>query len=209
MARELIKVVPNFFFATDDVPGFVVQNKLDGMGRRFARAEYGELMFESAFSPCPMGNANLECFRVYEALESGSIPIVEKRLTLDYFHELLGDHPLPTVRSWAEARRLIASQIASPEQLDALQQRCIEWWRGYKRDYSAQAGQFLAARSADGGAGLGPFVADKQHRPGWQMLELLRHHDRRAFARRVQMQIERFLRTGGTRKAFRKGASLS
>jgi hypothetical protein len=204
MARELIKVVPGFLFATDDLPGFVVHNKLDGQGRKFPRAEYAELMFESSFSPCPMGNANLECFRVYEALESGSIPIVEKRLTLDYFRELLGDHPIPTVRSWAEARRMIAELLASPPQMDALQQRCIAWWHKYKQDYAAQAGQFLAARSADGGAGLGPVVSAKQHRFGWQILELLRHHDRRALARRVKRQIDRFIHTGATREAFRK-----
>jgi hypothetical protein len=209
MARELIKVVPNFFFATDDVPGFIVHNKLDGMRRKFPHAEYAEFMFESSFSPCPMGNANLECYRVYEALESGSIPIVEKRPTLDYFYDLLGDHPIPTVSSWAEARRRIAELLASPQQLDALQQRCIAWWRQYKLDYTMQAGQFLAARSADGGEGLGPVVSAKQHRPGWRTIELLRHHDRRAVARRVKRQIDRLIRTGSVREAYRKGAPPS
>jgi len=209
MARELLRVVPNFFFATDDVPGFVVHNKLDGKGRRFSTAECAEVLFESSFAPCPMGNVNLECYRVYEALETGSIPIVEKRLTLDYFRDLLGDHPMPTVRSWAEARRRIAELLVHPEQMDALQQRCIAWWRQYKIDYTLQAGRFLAARSADGGKGLGPVVFAKQHRPGWRIIELLRHHDRRAVARRVKRQIDRLIRTGAIREAYRKSAPPS
>jgi hypothetical protein len=209
VARELLRVVPNFFFATDDVPGLLVYNKLDGKRRKFSPAECAEILFESSFSPCPMGNANLESYRVYEALECGSIPIVEKRLTLDYFRHLLGDHPLPTVRSWAEARGLIAELLASPEQMDALQQRCIAWWRQYKIDYTLQAGRFLAARSADGGKGLGPVVFAKQHRPGWRIFELLRHHDSRAVARRVKRQIERLIRTGALREAYRKSAPPS
>jgi len=130
-------------------------------------------------------------------------------VTLDYFHDLLGEHPMPTVKSWGEARLRITELLAAPQEMDGLQQRCIAWWRQYKIDYTEQAGQFVAARSADSGEGLGPLVSAKQHRPGWQIIELLRHHDRRALARRIRKQIDRLIRTGTTREAFRKGAPPS
>lgn len=60
--------------------------------------EQQRAMLDSIFSPCPQGNVLLETPRVYEALQCGSIPIVERRLTLDYYKQLLGPHPLPTVR---------------------------------------------------------------------------------------------------------------
>src|SRR6185312_3174692 len=65
-------------------------------------ADYRALMDESMIVPCPAGWSNLESFRVYEALEAGCIPIVEKRPGFDYFTALLGPHPIPTVADWNE-----------------------------------------------------------------------------------------------------------
>ena len=152
-----------------------------------------------------MGNANLECFRVYEALECGSIPIVEKRWTLDYFKELLGDHPLPTVRSWSEARQMIGRMLENPAQIDGLQERCISWWETYKLEYSAQVGEFLRIHSANTAGRTAPVVSSAQKLPGWQMLELARHHDAAAFSRRIRKQIARFHRQGKLRVAHRPG----
>jgi hypothetical protein len=208
MAHGLAKVAPNFLFATDDVPGFVFYNKIGAERRRFPREEYAEYLFESSFSPCPMGNANLECFRVYESLECGAIPIVEKRRSLDYFRELLGNHPMPTVRSWSEARGLITELLKTPAQMDALQQSCLTWWRTYKKDYSRQVGEFLASRSRRGDPIPGSITLPKYRTPGWQMRELLRHHDTRALARRVDKQVRRLLSGRGTREAFRPGKPL-
>jgi hypothetical protein len=207
MAHELAKVAPNFIFATDDVPGFVFYNKVDGKRRLFPREEYAEFLFESSFSPCPMGNANLECFRVYESLECGAIPIIEKRMTLDYFRELLGDHPMPTVRSWREARGLIAEILQVPAQMDALQQSCLQWWRSYKKEYTVRLGEYMRSRLNAPAAQDGPIMLPQYRQPGWQVRELLRHHDARALMRRVQKQVNRLITTGGTRVAFRPGKS--
>jgi len=208
MAAALSKVVPNFLFATDDLPGFVVHNKLENGGKRlFPKKEFGEFLFESSFSPSPMGNANIECFRVYEALECGSIPIVEKRITLDYYRDLLGPHPMPTVRSWREARVLMTNLLKHPASMDQLQRECIEWWNTYKVNYVAALGEFLHSHSdpSDQSAATGPMVSRRASRPGWQVRELLRHHDLPAFARRVRRQVERALHTGETRTSFRPG----
>ena len=77
-----------------------------GAPQRLGPREFSQLLSNTIFAPCPMGNVNIECFRTYEALEWGAIPIVEKRWGLDYYRKLLGEHPMPTVRSWSEARRM-------------------------------------------------------------------------------------------------------
>jgi hypothetical protein len=94
-------------------------------------ADYRALMDESMIVPCPAGWSNLESFRVYEALEAGCIPIVEKRPGFDYFTALLGPHPIPTVADWNEGAARVR-QIKQCGEADALQRACAQWWASYK-----------------------------------------------------------------------------
>lgn len=208
MARALASAEPHFLYATDQPKGFAIRKSPDGKLRSLGPSEFSGLLFDSAFSPCPMGNVNLECFRLYEALECGSIPIVEKRLSLDYFKNLLGDHPLPTVRSWPEARRVIGRLANDPAQIDALQDQCVAWWEGYKREYSAEVGEFLRTRSADPTVWETSPGSLAQKMPGWNALELGRHHDLAALFRRVNRQISRFGSQGKLRVTHRPGVRL-
>ena len=116
VAKALLRVEPHFLFATDDTRGITIQPAK----RAFTPSEYYEFLAQSTFSPCPMGNVNLECYRVYEALECGSIPIVERRPTLYYFRHLLGDHPLHTVSTWTEAQKMIREMLKKPGELDGI-----------------------------------------------------------------------------------------
>lgn len=208
MANMLSKIEPHFMFSTDDVPGLGFMRALEGRPRRIPPSQASEILLNSAFSPCPMGNVNLECFRVYESLECGAIPIVEKRLTLDYFHKLLGDHPLPTVRSWNEAARFIKKLLHNPDDIDRLQADCILWWDEYKLSFSDKFGRFLADRSADATVASRPIVSQLQTLPGWNIVELLRHHDTRAFLRRIHRQADRLIRQRKLRVANRPGVRL-
>src|SRR5205085_4230318 len=117
--------------------------------RSLTPAEYKQVLEESIFAPSPMGNVNLECFRVYEALEQGAIPIVERRFTLDYFRSLLGNHPIPTVASWQEAGNLVKSLLSSPSDLEALQRTCLSWWQQFKHSLTSEVGQLLSSRLPD------------------------------------------------------------
>lgn len=206
--RALGRIEPHFLFSTNDVPGLAILNRVGGRPRRFAPEEFTQVLLDSAFSPCPMGNVNIECFRVYESLEWGAIPIVEKRATLDYYRQLLGDHPMPTVRSWAEAARLITRMMRNPDDMDALQQQCLAWWAEYKRAYRAEAGQFLEERSARATEETGPLTTPVQQMPGWRTMELLRHHNASAFLRRMHRQATRLLRDKKVRVAHRPGVRL-
>jgi len=201
MARELSRVEPHFFYPTDRLSGWTLYNSSSTGSRRFTRQECAEVLRNSTFAPAPMGNANIESYRLYEALEESAIPIVEKRLTLDYYRELLGDHPIPTVRSWAEARKLVGDLVKSPARLDELQLECRDWWGKFKRSYSHAVGAFLEERSLDS-APRGQLVTDWGQTRIWRGIELLRHHDRRAGFRRIVRQVSRLAKTGRMRVAW-------
>ncbi len=94
--------------------------------------KYRDLMLDSVFVPCPRGNWNLDSFRVYETLECGSIPIVEKG-PLDYFTLFLGPNPFITVVSWDEAPPIIEALLADPARLEAKRKECYDWWLNYKK----------------------------------------------------------------------------
>lgn len=93
-------------------------------------SDYRAMMDDSIFVPCPAGEVNLESFRVYEALEAGCIPIVEKRPAFDYFTRLLGSHPLPTLTDWSEATLLVEELLAADP--ESVRHACWSWWESYK-----------------------------------------------------------------------------
>lgn len=100
---------------------------------------YQNLLLNTIFVPCPTGYWNLDSFRVYEALECGCIPIVERN-PIDYFRLQFGDHPFITVDSWDEATHIIRGLLFNPLQLELYRMRCHQWWLNrkaiIKRDFS-------------------------------------------------------------------------
>jgi len=119
-----------------------------GSADALSTAAYRGLMEQSIYAPCPAGNINLDTFRVSEALEAGCIPIVERRPGFDYFTQLFGPHPIPTVSDWNEAPSLIAA--LDPAATEALRAECAAWWRGHV----AQVRAGIAASIRDPARGL-------------------------------------------------------
>ena len=115
--------------------------------------EFRDLLLDSDFTLCPRGFVHPESFRLTEALETGSVPIIEQD---EYFKMLFGEnHPLPmlppppgchvpaTARyhppphpSPAECAdvwpALGALVDALSRDLPALQTRIASWWREHK-----------------------------------------------------------------------------
>jgi hypothetical protein len=204
-ARALSSIEPHFFYSTDRVPGFRFSSARTPGG--FAKKEYRQLLLETMFVPSPMGNANIECYRTFEALECGSVPIVERRPTLDYYAELLGtDFPGLSVHSWHEARSKISELIKHPADLDTLQGRCLDWWGAFKNSYSLRVGQFIEERSRARSAPASPIRGMRARLPLWREAELIRHHSLGALVRRISRQAARLVRQRRWRVAFRKRA---
>lgn len=93
--------------------------------------KYTNMLLNSIFAPCPTGWWNLDSYRVYEALECGCIPIVEKK-PLDYFGHYFGDHPFITINSWLEVPKIINALLADPVRLEQYRAACHQWWLDYK-----------------------------------------------------------------------------
>lgn len=123
-----MKKVPNYFFLETNDWGRKDQNSL-------TVSECRELMLKTIFVPCPGGWANMDSFRVYEALECGCIPIVEK-FPQDYFRNFLPNHPFVEIDSWEEAPGIIQSYLADSEVLEKKRLECYEWWKEYKGNMS-------------------------------------------------------------------------
>jgi hypothetical protein len=187
MIRALLPIDPKFTHITDSGQSVPL------MGRD----EYQQILCDTVFVPAPMGNVNLDSFRLYEALECGSIPVVEKRISLDYFARLLGEHPLPTFASWAQAAALIREMRSDRGRLDGLQRECVEWWTNYKQKLREGIQNFLTLTA---GEDRGSYVSGWQAVPGWQFAELLRHHSLPAISRRIKLHVQR----SAARKKMRK-----
>lgn len=102
---------------------------------------YRALMDDTVVVPCP-GGGNQETFRVYEALEAGCIPIVERRADSDYFTLLLGQHPIPTVSNWREGASLVR-QLDAANDIERVRAECAEWWITYKIRLAGTIAQFI------------------------------------------------------------------
>ncbi len=173
MARALNSIEPHLLHMTDR-PGAI----------RLGPQAYHEALLDSIFAPCPMGNVNLESFRIYEALECGAIPLLESRITLDFFRLSLGAHPLPTFLTWSGAAKFVRQMLSTPKKLQAKQDECLAWWRGYKHRLHDQIQRFLEDRGDGPKIGAGA-VRGYQRLPGWQAVELARHHSGAAILRRA------------------------
>ena len=162
-------------------------------GQRIPPHEFQEVLAQSKFVPCPMGNVMLETWRAYEALEAGCIPLLERRATLDYYRNLLGDHPIPTFSSWREARRFVSRELQNPRDLDRRQGELLEWWRGakdaWRRRMAAFVGSGLAGQYRQHLAKF-TFLPNPTRRL-WQYSELARHHTSRALLRRASLMLGR------------------
>ena len=85
-----------------------------------------EMYNDSVFVPCPKGNSVMESFRLCEALQAGSLPIVERS---DYWTQLYGEHhPLIEIDDWSEAPALISSLINDSDALELRRLRTYSWW---------------------------------------------------------------------------------
>lgn len=147
-----------------------------------------ELLADSVFAPCAMDRTHLESPRIYEALEQGAIPIVERRRWLDYFGVLYGsDHPLPSVRSWDQAPALMQRLLGDQRELTALQQRVVTWWSALKARLAAEA-QLDVEQCLVGLRTPDVFGPLDKPAPRWRnRIENLRQHDADALRERFHL----------------------
>ena len=90
---------------------------------------------DSKFVLVGRGNHSLECFRIYEAIVAGAIPVIagnleEMRTTFsynNYYNNQLP--PFLLCSSWEEAVDKCRELLNQPAKLQELQDQNIQWWR--------------------------------------------------------------------------------
>jgi hypothetical protein len=106
-------------------------NCTEGFNQGYDYPEYISHMAKAKFIPCPAGAVTPDTFRVYEALEVGSIPILDDDGT-GYWDKIFGkDHPLPVMRNWSNLEKSM-DHLLNVWELAYLPIR--DWWSGYKKE---------------------------------------------------------------------------
>jgi len=90
--------------------------------------EMSSVLSSTEFIPCPNGFVHPETYRVYEALECGSIPIVES--TYNYYDRLFPQNPFLKVAKWFDAKHILNGW--SKDQINKKKTECEIWWKEYK-----------------------------------------------------------------------------
>lgn len=100
-----------------------------------ASTTYMKVLLESVFTLAPAGH-NPECFRLYEAVEAGSIPVIsldthykEHKCKDSLSHWL--DSPIIIVDSWNEVIATLQKLLEDPDALDMRQADLRAWYRQY------------------------------------------------------------------------------
>tara|TARA_Y100000590_G_scaffold105953_1_gene120628 strand:+ start:4316 stop:5233 length:918 start_codon:yes stop_codon:yes gene_type:complete len=90
--------------------------------------EMSDILSSTEFMPCPNGFFHPETYRLYEALECGSIPIVEK--AYNYYDRLFPNNPFIKVNIWSEAKPILKGW--EKNQIEKKREECKVWWINYK-----------------------------------------------------------------------------
>eukprot|EP00043_Microstomoeca_roanoka_P011304 m.106658 g.106658 ORF g.106658 m.106658 type:complete len:464 (+) comp15159_c1_seq1:209-1600(+) len=95
---------------------------------------YAAIMRDSAFTPCPKGHS-VEQFRIYEAIESGSIPVIcyEQNYVREYLPPEMIHSPIVFVHTWEEAAEKMMSLYQNPAALLSRQIALVTWYDDYMR----------------------------------------------------------------------------
>lgn len=107
----------------------------EGAPGGLSRVEYAQGMADAKVCPCPSGPETPDSFRLYEALEAGSIPVADgstpKGHVEGYWPYVFGEHvPFPVIDNWRELPEQVA-RIKS--EWPALGSRVSAWWQLWKR----------------------------------------------------------------------------
>lgn len=100
----------------------------EGRRRAVDPRSYQGMLRDVVFVPSPAGTST-ECYRTYEALEAGAIPVV----ATSYYHRWF-DAPFPVVDgAWThDSVRNLFSLLRDPAKLEDLAAQCQEWWSRLK-----------------------------------------------------------------------------
>eukprot|EP01088_Endostelium_zonatum_P010559 TRINITY_DN24064_c0_g1_i1.p1 TRINITY_DN24064_c0_g1~~TRINITY_DN24064_c0_g1_i1.p1 ORF type:complete len:309 (-),score=17.10 TRINITY_DN24064_c0_g1_i1:7-855(-) len=104
-----------------------------------------QLMLNSVFCLAP-GGQHIESYRLYEALDTGCIPIVEVPRGVIHGKKFwckdglepfwrLGEPPWVWVDDFTKIPKIVTSMMKEPHQVNILQRKIMNWWQELKAQY--------------------------------------------------------------------------
>jgi hypothetical protein len=125
--------------------GFVHKTKHFNSDDYLSTEKYCDILSNSLYTICPQGHANNETFRIFEALEAGSIPVVLKNseshpFNPGYWHYLFpGEPQLPFVvaEDWENALSIVSNDLKL-RQASKRQKQCQLFWSKWKAIWKYQ-----------------------------------------------------------------------
>ena len=95
-------------------------------------SDYSTMLLKSKFAPVPRGN-HAETFRLWEALEHGSIPLYVRSMNDDAFWNWLRTNLfLMEIASWEQAVKVIGFFLANPDKAERYRTGILDQWTTWK-----------------------------------------------------------------------------
>lgn len=103
--------------------------------------EYRSVLLDSKFTLCPAGH-NPEAFRIFEAIEAGSIPVlvngdeeyIQHECADSFLSMLDSGAPFIVLKTWSELDGAIQSLLDDADKLDKLQSDVQQWYSEYWKE---------------------------------------------------------------------------
>lgn len=119
--------------ALKDVPnGELIETP--GFTQGLDRHDYLQRLGRAKIAPAPSGPGTPDSFRLFEALEAGTVPLADAVTPegwTGYWDLLLGKPPFPVVEDWGAAPEIIEAILGVWPEYAA---RLTAWWQQYKRN---------------------------------------------------------------------------
>ena len=127
------------------VHGKTFLGETPGFSQGSPKADYYRMLLRTKIAPCPSGPMLADSFRVYESLECGALPVVNRDsphpvnaghdLWPTYFAEV---PPFPRVWGWDEFAGIVSRLVADPVELQRQTNAATAWWIRQKRRIANQ-----------------------------------------------------------------------
>lgn len=112
--------------------------------KQLSAEAYSAMCSKSIFMPCPRGQ-NPECFRIYEALEHGAIPILVREPGDEAFLKALTTHiPILVYPSWDHAVSFVTTLLQNKSTLEQYRETLLSKWLAWKEELKVECKRVLA-----------------------------------------------------------------
>jgi len=108
-----------------DIPKGIV-----GLNGAINQIEMFDIYNDSIFVPCGRGNSSLDCWRIYESLLAGAIPvIVANQHEIECVFAFIEVPPFIYADSWEKSANICKNLLSDFEELQKIQFKINEWWK--------------------------------------------------------------------------------